>query len=180
MKQESSRSIPIGPPISFDGPKWFVVMTNPQCEVRAQLELEALGYRTFMPKLRKWVTHARVKKAVERPLLSRYLFVEVDYPRQSFGPIKTANGVELLISNLGIPEPVPSHWVEGFLARYLAGEWDEVEKERLPVGARIRVIEGEFDNLLATITSIKGRKVTAKLLDTAVYVQFPECSVRAA
>ncbi len=53
----------------FDGPKWFCVVVNPNCLRRAEYFLGAAGYRTFCLKLRKWVSHARVKRAVERPLL---------------------------------------------------------------------------------------------------------------
>jgi transcription antitermination factor NusG len=160
--------------------KWFCLMTNPGCQGRAALGLYAAGYRTFMPKIRKWATHARVRKAVEKPLLGRYLFVEVDHPRQNFGAVKAVNGVETLISTLGTPTPFPSHWVEDLRYRYMSGEWDEIAKGPLPVGARIRVVEGEFENLLATVTNRKGSRITFKLKDTNQYQTMHECSVRAA
>lgn len=185
------------PPISFESAKWFCVTTNPNCQARAEHELYSLGYRTFVPKIRKWATHARVRKAVERPLLGRYMFVEVDYPRQSFGALKAVNGIETLLSNLGIPSPFPSHWVEGFLERYMAGEWDYVRQEAvifkdedgvlqtrqnepIQIGARIRIIEGEFDNMLATVTNRRAGKLHCKILDTNVYTQLREHGVRAA
>lgn len=168
------------PPISYAGPCWFVVITNPRCLLRAQLDLDAAGYRTFTPKSRKWVTHARVKKAVEKPILSRYLFVEVDYPRQSFGEIRLCNGVETILSSLGVPVPVPHRFVEDMLSRYLKGEWDEVGQERLPLGARIRIMEGLFADMLATITKIDGKRITAKLLGTNFYKDLNLKNVQAA
>jgi transcription antitermination factor NusG len=161
------------------------------------MELYSLGYRTFTPKIKKWATHARVRKAVERPLLGRYLFIEVDHPRQSFGAVKAVNGVETLISNLGLPTPFPSHWVEDMMRRYLSGEWDFVTQEpilyrdadgeiqtrnnpQIQIGARIRIIEGEFDNMLATVTNRKSGKLHCKLLDTNIYTQLREHGVRAA
>lgn len=176
------------PPKLSDGAKWFCVMTNPGCQPRAALGLYAAGYRTFMPKVRKWATHARVRKAVEKPLLGRYLFVEVDHPRQSFGAVRLVNGVETVLSGVSGhgdarkfgPLPFPSHFVENLRYRYMQGEWDEIAKGPLPVGARIRVVEGEFENLLATITNRKGSKITFKLKDTNTYQTMHECSVRAA
>lgn len=185
------------PPALFDGAKWFCLLTNPNSQLRAERELYSLGHRTFTPKIKKWASHARVRKAVERPLLGRYLFVEVDHPRQSFGAVKAVNGVETFISNLGLPTPFPSHWVEGLLRRYLAGEWDFVTQETvqyydkfgeiqtrqnhpIQIGARIRIIEGEFDNLLATVTNRKHGKLHCKLLDTNIYTQLREHGVRAA
>lgn len=192
------------PPAIRDGAKWFCVMTNPGCQVRAEKELYSLGYRAFSPKIRKWASHARVRRAVEKPLLGRYLFVEVDNrdDGQSFGAVRNVNGVEMILSGV-LPDrtwgplPFPSHWVEGFLSRYMAGEWDFVRQEpvhyldengekqtrqndRTPVGARIRIIEGEFDDMLATVTSRKSGKLHCKLLDTNIYTQLREYGVRAA
>lgn len=161
-------------------PKWFCAVTNPNCQRRAELELYTLGFRTFTPKLRKWVSHARVRKAVERPLLGRYLFVEVDEPRQSFHSVRAVNGVEGFIATLGRPSLIPTQFVESFRMRQMAGEWDDVAKGPVPVGARVRLVEGEFNDMLATVTSRKAGKVTFKLLDQNRYGRVHESSVRAA
>jgi hypothetical protein len=149
---------------------WYIAITNPNCHRRAEAELAALGYRAFWPKLRKWVSHARVKMPKEYPILGRYLFVEV--PDGNFWTVRNVNGVEgLLTGDRGEPAPVPSSVVFGFLERYMAGEWDYVrgerpvfdeagkliryERQHIPTGARIRVMEGEFANLL---TIVRGRR----------------------
>ena len=171
--------------------KWFCAVTNPNCQVRATLGLYELGYRTFYPKIRRWVSHARVKTAKERPLLGRYIFVEVDQPLfdargrqvyeplQSFGEVRGVNGIEGFVSN---PDPVriPSAFVEHFRERYMRGEWDEVANGPLPLGARIRIVEGEFNDMLATVTKIKGKRIDFKLHGENRYARMNECSVRAA
>lgn len=157
---------------------WYVVVTHPGREMRARLEIEQLGYRTFLPTMRKWVSHARVKKAVHRPLLARYLFVDI--PDGEYGRISDRPSISNIISNERGPACVPSHFVEAFMHRFLRGEWDQVANERLPVGARIRVVAGEFEDLLATVTSVKGHQVSAKLFKENRYVKMHESSVRAA
>jgi transcription antitermination factor NusG len=176
----SNRSREQPAPVALDDPKWFCVVTNPNCQGRAALGLYAAGYRTFMPKIRKWVSHARTRKAKEIPLLGRYLFVEVDHPNQSFGAVKAVNGVETLISTLGAPTSFPSHWVDNLRLRYMAGEWDEVAKGHMPIGARIRIVEGEFNDMLATVTNRKGGRIDFKLHGENRYGRLNECSVRAA
>ncbi len=166
------------PPTLTEGGAWYCVTTNHP--PRAALELYALGYRTFFPKVRRWVSHARTRTAKEKPLLGRYLFVHVDQPAQSLGAVRSANGIQGFVCTLGSPAPFPSECVEDLRMRYMAGEWDEVAKGPLPVGARIRVVEGEFENLLATITKRKGSRVTFKLKDSAHYGVMHECSLRAA
>lgn len=172
-----------GPALSFPElaePKWFCAVTNPNCQRRAELELYTLGFRTYTPKLRKWVSHARVRKAVERPLLGRYLFVEVDEPRQSFHTVRAVNGVEGFVANLGKPCLIPTRFVEAFRLRQMAGEWDEIAKEPVPIGARVRLMEGEFNDMLATVTARKGGRLTFKLLEANRYGRVHESSVRAA
>jgi transcription antitermination factor NusG len=167
------------PPELLDGAKWFCVTTNPNCQKRAELGLYAAGFCTFVPKVRKWVSHARVKTAVERPLLGRYMFVAVDHPNQSFGSVRAINGIEGFVSN---PDPIsiPSIYVTQFRERYMSGEWDFVEKEPFPIGARVKVIEGEFNDMLATVIGRKGHKVDFKITDSTKIARMHECSLRAA
>ncbi|MGJ4997290.1 transcription termination/antitermination protein NusG [Bradyrhizobium sp. HKCCYLS3077] len=151
------------PQISFNGPQWFCIMVQPNSHRQVENALSAIGYRVFLPKLRRWVSHARVKKAVERPLLGSYMFVEVSYPQQSFGPLTATRGVEAIISSAGTPWPMPRAEVEDLLHRQMAGEFDEIDHVPIPVGARVAIVEGEFENWLATVTAYeKDRKLLVR------------------
>lgn len=139
-------------------PRWYIAITNPNCHRRAEAELAALGYRAFWPKLRKWVNHARVKKAKEYPILGRYLFVQVH--DQNFWRVRSVNGVEaLLTGDSGAPAEARNDEVMDFERRYHAGEWDFVTKGLLPIGARVRIIEGEFANMLVTVRGRRNGKI---------------------
>lgn len=193
--------------------EWFVAVTNPNCQARAAMGLSELGYRSFYPRIKRWVSHARVRTAKEKPLLGRYLFVEVDQPsfdergrrlyepKQSFGEVRTVNGIEGFVSN---PDPVrvPARYVQRLRERYLYGEWDFVRQEpcpfyewdpktgqmelrtrindQMPIGARIKIVEGQFNDMLATIVARKGRRIDFKIVDENRYGRMNECSVRAA
>lgn len=153
-------------PISLTS-KWYCAVTNPNCQARAALGLHEIGYRSFYPKVKRWVTHARVRKAAEKPLLGRYIFVEVDEKndRQSFYAVRAVNGIETVLSKWqetpwGMrvhPAAFDSDWVESMWRRQIDGEWDETRRN-IPVGARIKLMEGEFADMLATVTAIEGRK----------------------
>lgn len=180
---------------------WFIAVTAPNCQVRAEGELARLGYRVFTPKLRKWVSHARVKKAVYRPILGRYLFVEIDqslplkgvltgsqaaivgaeWPRQSFGSVRSVNGVESLVGIAGEPKAVPRGVVEGLICRQMSGEWDYVAEgelpdgkggvrvnDTMPIGARVQIVEGQFENMLATLLGTRKGRCSVKLLGSSV------------
>ena len=131
---------------------WYVAITNPNCHRRAEAELASLGYRAFWPKLRKWVSHARTKVPKEYPILGRYLFVEIPEHDGDFWTVRNVNGIEgLLTGDRGAPAALPPAVVTGFLERYLAGEWDFVAKQAIPTGARVRIMEGEFAELLTIV-----------------------------
>ena len=129
---------------------WYIAITNPNCHRRAEGGLAELGYRAFWPKYRKWASHARVKVAKEYPILGRYLFVEI--PDRNFWAVRSVNGVEaLLVGDSGAPAIVQDAQVWSFRERYMAGEWDFVAQERAPTGARVKIMEGEFADMLAII-----------------------------
>jgi hypothetical protein len=62
----------------------------------------------------------------------------------------------------------------------MAGEFDEVAKGKIPVGARIRIMGGEFQDAYATVVNIKGRRIDFKLVRDNKISRINECSVRAA
>ncbi len=129
---------------------WYIAIINPNCHRRAEAGLAAIGYRAFWPRLRKWVSHARTKKAKEYPVLGRYLFVEI--PDGEFYAVRNVHGVDgLLTWESGAPAKIPAEIVWDYRERYMAGEWDYVANAPIPVGARVQIMEGEFANLLATV-----------------------------
>lgn len=173
---------------------WYVAITNPNCHRRAEAGLAALGYRAFWPKLRKWVSHARTKVPKEYPILGRYLFVEI--PDGNFYAARNVHGVEaFLTGDDRAPSEVPPDVVWGFRERYMAGEWDFVSNETgefmdgetgemitrknpLPVGARIKIMEGEFADML---TVIRGRaRGKLKCLISGKFYHISEGNARAA
>lgn len=172
--------------------KWFCAVTNPNCQARAALGLHEIGYRTFYPKIRRWVSHARVRKAKDTPLLGRYIFVEVDdqNDQQSFYAVRAVNGIESVLSTWqptawGMrvqPAAFKSDWIDSMRLRQMAGEWDTT-RGAFPIGARIKLMEGEFADRLATVTAIEGKRrktIVFKLHDENRYGELHINNVRAA
>lgn len=153
------------PPLAPVHP-WLCAVVNPNCHHRAERELSELGYRTFVPRLRKWVSHARVRKAVDRPLLGRYLFVEIP-EHEGTEKARGANGVEGFVSVGGRPVSLPVGVVEDLIRRQMSGEWDQVAKGEMPVGARVRIMGGEFEMMLATIINKRHGRCDVKILGTS-------------
>ena len=144
-------------PFSYSlGPHWFAVYTNIKSERRACAALQALGYRTYFPEMTRWVSHARVRRVVHRPLMCRYIFVEIEPTKQGFGEIRTIDGVESIVGSSGVPFIIPKDFVEEMIRRQLKGEFDYAHKEVLPAGAKVRVVDGKWDGEIGIITSEKN------------------------
>lgn len=159
---------------------WYVAVTNPNCHRRAESGLAAIGYQAFWPKYRKWASHARTKVAKEYPVLGRYLFVEV--PDGNFWAVRAVHGIEgFLTGEDGAPAEVRNETVWDFRQRYMRGEWDFVAKNPIPTGARVRIMEGEFADLLIVIRG-RSRNDKLKFLPPGrrAFVHTDESNVRAA
>ena len=149
-------------PVSFRaGLVWFVVYTNINCELRAKKGLDALGYTTFMPVMKKWIRHARSRVAVERPLFTRYLFVALDPDRDGWFAIRTTHGVERVLARDGVPESVPAVAIEALMAAERAGRFDLTRAApRLKAGDRVAVDGGAFGDFVAEVaTADDGKRV---------------------
>lgn len=178
------------PQISYrSGPLWFAAFTNPKCEIRAQLGLMSLGYRAFVPKMRKWISHARVKKAVERPLAPRYVFFELEPEKHGFADVRNTDGIEYIIGTDGVPMPMPQGFIPEFIRRQMAGEWDFVAKDEegnprpLPKGARVCIMDGQYEDLFAIVIGRgkrSGGEILAKILERRTVARFSQFSVRPA
>lgn len=138
-----------------------------------------MGYAAFWPKCKKWASHARVKVAKEYPILGRYLFVEI--PDGNFWAVRAVDGVEgLLTGDDRAPAKVPPEVVYAFRDRYMRGEWDFVAQNKLPVGARIKIMEGEFADMLTVVRGFRGGKVKFLPVGKHQFVFTRETNVRAA
>jgi transcriptional antiterminator RfaH len=149
-------------PLSFRaGLVWFVVYTNINCEQRAKKGLDALGYTTFLPVVKKWIRHARRRVAVERPLFARYLFVALDPARDGWFAIRTTHGVERVLARDGVPESVPAAAIATLMAAERAGRFDlTLAAPRLKAGDKVAVEGGPFGDFVAEVaTADDGKRV---------------------
>ena len=103
------------------GGRWYLVHTRPNSERKAELNLKAQGFATFLPQVEKTIRHARRFTSVRRPLFSRYLFVRLDIDRDRWLSVNSTIGVSRLFTQEGRPTAVPIGIVETLLAHSDAG-----------------------------------------------------------
>jgi transcription elongation factor/antiterminator RfaH len=153
--------------------RWFLVHTLPKSERKAGWHLGAQGFRTYLPRFRKTIRHARQLRTVEAPLFPRYLFVILDLERDRWLSVRSTVGVSRLFTTRdGRPVPVPVGIVEalieqsqGSLTRLDAG---------LMKGQRVQILSGPFADLLGTLERLdeSGRvRVLLEMMGTVVPVR---------
>ncbi len=133
-----------------EGERWYAVHTLPLAERRAQVQLEAQGFPTFLPKRRKTIRHARKLSTVTAPFFPRYLFVVLDLSRDRWRSVNGTFGVSRLVMGGDLPCPAPPGIVETILAATDAEGLVDLRPD-LKIGAPVRLAAGPFAEQLAVL-----------------------------
>ena len=154
----------------YSGPLWHVAYTEPRAEkdVCAALAHD-IGYGVFMPM-------ERARSYPSRPLMPRYVFVEVDPYRQDWQPIRHVDGVvDVLMSGDDVPGYVPTAWIDAISKAEACGMFDRttVLPNHFALNELVRVSDGPFAGLNATIIEFIAKMRSATASKRAkVLVQF--------
>ena len=146
------------------GERWFVARVLAHQENRAQLNLYRLGFRSFMPRLRRTVRHARRLRDTLQPLFPGYIFVTIDLSKDRWRSVNGTFGVASLIMGAEHPRPVPPGVVEGLVAsceRCGAVRLDD----GLEIGQKVRILSGPFAETLCRLAHLDDRGRVRVLLE---------------
>jgi transcriptional antiterminator RfaH len=150
-----------------NSPKWFVFCSATRAEKKATLGLIEAGFEAYCPEETKWVTHARKRIAVQRPLFSRYAFVRVDLSRQGFYDVRRVDGVDHIIGNQGTPIAVDQSHVTRLQTAQAAGLLDhtrEPERQKWKAGQPVRVLSGPLQGFVGMVLKADQAKRVEILL----------------
>lgn len=151
--------------------KWFAVYTRPRCEKKVAEILTRKKIENYCPinkVVRQWSDR---KKEVYEPLFTSYVFVRV--PEKQISLLKQIQGVINVIYWLGKPAVIRDSEIE-VIKRFLCEHINiKLEKTKIKVNDRIRVIGGPLMELEGHVLSIKNK--TAKVeLPSLGYMMFAE------
>ena len=137
------------------GERWYVVQTLPNREASARWQLEAQGFRSFLPRNLKTVRHARRLMTVSAPFFPRYLFVALDLTRDRWRSVNGTFGVVGLIMGDGYPIPVQHGVVESLMS--CCGADGHVDlADRLELGKPVRLLSGPFADMVGRLARLDG------------------------
>jgi transcription elongation factor/antiterminator RfaH len=157
------------PRIAEGNKRWFLVHTRPRCELKAEFNLRAQGFVTYLPQFRKTVRHARQLRTVRAPLFPRYIFLILDLERDPWLSVRSTIGVSSLVTGEDRPLPVPRGVVEALIEQ---SDGDLVQLDTALVeGQSVRILCGPFANFVGTLKRLDdaGRvQVLLEMMGTAI------------
>ncbi len=140
-----------------DEQKWYAVYTKPRSEKKLQENLRKIDILTYLPVLvqkRKWSDRV---KTVEFPVFPSYLFVYLDYEKDSLKVLKDTYSVNF-VKTSGVPCEVDADDIE--MVKFFIESYPEkikLDRERLfQKGKKVSIRSGPFAGKTAVIEKIKN------------------------
>lgn len=146
------------------GERWFVARVHAHRESSAQLNLDRLGFRSFVPRIRRTVRHARKIRNVLAPLFPGYIFVILDLSKDRWRCVNSAFGVASLIMGAEQPIPVPCGIVEALVIATEGSGLVRFDRD-LEIGQTVRILSGPFAETLCRLAHLDDRGRIRVLLE---------------
>jgi transcriptional antiterminator RfaH len=159
-----------------DTHRWYVAKTHPNGEEKALFHLRRQGFKVYLPRYLRRISHARRISWQPRPLFPSYLFVTINGPDQRWAAINSTIGIAHMICDERGPLPVPAGVVEalrreeddrGLLMSGRKKPFEKGDKVQIMSGAFADHI-GQFDGAIDAewvfvLLNLMGRQVKAKV-----------------
>ncbi|MCX6250369.1 MAG: UpxY family transcription antiterminator [Bacteroidetes bacterium] len=147
-----------------DPAKWYAVYTKSRNEKKLTGRLNEKGIEAYVPlrkTLKQWSDR---KKFVEEPLISSYVFVNIQSSRY-YDVLNTQGAVRYIWFN-GKPASIPDSQIQ--LLKILATSGYDVEctSNSLPKGSHVRVTSGPLKGLTGELVNFAGNNKVILRLDT--------------
>jgi transcription antitermination factor NusG len=164
------------------GERWFVARVLAHQENRAQFNLHRLGFRSFVPRLRRTVRHARRLRDTLNPLFLGYIFIIIDLSKQRWRSVNGTFGIASLIMGAEQPTPVPPGVVETLVASCESHGTVQFD-DRLEVGQKVRILSGPFAETLCRLAHLDDRgrvRVLLEIMGMEVATQLDRSAIASA
>jgi transcriptional antiterminator RfaH len=172
-----SDSLELGP-----GERWFVARVLTHQENRAQFNLDRLGFRSFLPRLRRTVRHARKLRDTLNPLFPGYIFIVIDLSKHRWRSINGTFGVASLIMGAEQPTAVPPGVVEALVASCESRGVVRLD-DSLEIGQKVRILSGPFAETICRLADLDDRgrvRVLLEIMGMEVAAQLDRSAIASA
>lgn len=146
------------------GPLWYVVMSRPNQEELARVNLERQGFCALLPKRLVTTRTLRGFRTCLRPVFPRYLFVQLDLQRDRWLSVNGTFGVSRLVGSAERPSPLPGGVAESLRRSLDQRDVLQFEKPLVP-GETVRLVSGPFASQLGVLERLDDNGRVRLLLD---------------
>jgi transcription antitermination factor NusG len=176
---ESAQFAPSADRLSLEcGERWFVARVHPHRENSAQYNLDRLGFRSFAPRVRRTVRHARKMRNVLAPLFPGYVFLILDLSKDRWRAVNSTFGVASMIMGAEQPMPAPRGVVEALVIAQNSGVV-RLDND-LEIGQKVRLLSGPFADALCRLVHLDDRgrvRVLLEIMGMEVAVQLNRSAI---
>lgn len=156
---------------------WYALYTHPRAEKKLAEALQKLGIEHYLPLLRTRKKWSDRYKWVEETVFASYMFVHIDFERDSLRVLKLPQAV-YFVSTEEAPTVIEAHDLE--LLRLAVDNYAESlvlrDTAALAAGETVRINDGPFAGKEAVIERIQGKTlvvVAFPALNKSVQVEIP-------
>lgn len=144
---------------------WYLIVTKPQSEFKAQENLLRQGYEIYLPLIQ--TSRRRNGKLVNRTeaFFSSLSFIHLNEETDNWLPIRSTIGVAGMVRFGGIPAVIPEYLITNLKNNENEFGLQSFEKKELKLGDIIEIIDGPFKGYKAVYQKMKSTERVSVLLD---------------
>lgn len=144
---------------------WYLIITKPQSEIKAQENLLRQGYETYLPLVQ--TLRRRNGKNIKRTeaFFPRYLLISLDKKTDNWSPIRSTVGVVGIVRFGGMPAVVPNTILDNLKKNENEFGLQSIENKVLNQGDKVKIIDGPFEGYKAVYQKMKSTERVSVLLD---------------
>jgi transcriptional antiterminator RfaH len=126
---------------------WFCARTLPHKERFAEENLIKNGLTVYCPRYQKWISSARQKQLVARPLFPGYLFVRQSENASFLGILRRSPGISNVIGVNNSFSLLPDAVIVSLKNRETEAGYIEIDQNKFKKGDKIKLIDDRFADL---------------------------------
>lgn len=148
--------------------RWYLLLTKPREDARAQEHLLNQGYEIFRPMLRHHTLQKGVQKTLVESLFPRYIFIRLDEHASNWARLRSTRGVAALVKFNDMPAVVPDALLQELKSSVGADDIldrTSVQPELFRQGQEVEITDGSFYGLRAIVKAQSGTERVVVLLN---------------
>ena len=135
--------------------EWYVVHTKVNKEFVSEKNLQRQGVRTYLPKYKKIVSHARKKNIVTKPLFPRYMFIKFNLNTHNWSFINNTFGVSKIITMNDTPVKISEKFISNIKSNEdIEGLVNTIALSSKNIGEEVEILDGIFKGYIGVFQGL--------------------------